>query len=50
MFSYWGMIFGYFGFVVIIIGIMLVSNYEVECDVCMVLGELVMLGGYEFVF
>ena len=48
--SHWGMILGHLGFAVTIIGITLVSNYEVERDVRMVPGESVTLGGYEFAF
>lgn len=48
--SHWGMILGHLGFAVTLIGITLVSNYEVERDVRMVPGESVLLGGYEFAF
>lgn len=50
IFSYWGMVLGYVGFVISIIGIILVLNYELECDVCMEVGEMVFLGGYDFIF
>jgi cytochrome c-type biogenesis protein CcmF len=48
--SHWGMILGHLGFAVTLIGITLVSNYEVERDVRMMPGESVSLSGYEFAF
>ena len=48
--SHWGMILGHLGFAVTLIGITLVSNYEVERDVRMMPGESVTLSGYEFAF
>ena len=48
--SHWGMVLGHLGFAITIIGITLVSNYEIERDVRMELGETVELGGYDFTF
>ncbi|NVK55659.1 MAG: heme lyase CcmF/NrfE family subunit [Alteromonadaceae bacterium] len=48
--SHWGMILGHLGFAVTLIGITLVSNYDVERDVRMKPGQLVTLSGYEFAF
>lgn len=48
--SHWGMVLGHLGFAVTLIGISLVSNYEVERDVRMAPGETVTLGQYDFVF
>ena len=48
--SHWGMILGHLGFAVTLIGITLVSNYELERDVRMTPGQSVSLGGYEFAF
>lgn len=48
--SHWGMILGHLGFAVTLIGITLVSNFEVERDVRMMPGESVTLSGYEFAF
>jgi len=48
--SHWGMVLGHIGFAISIIGITLVSNYELERDVRMEVGETVELGGYAFTF
>ncbi|RDV24364.1 heme lyase CcmF/NrfE family subunit [Alteromonas aestuariivivens] len=48
--SHWGMVLGHVGFAITLIGITLVSNYEVERDVRMLPGESVELGGYTFRF
>lgn len=48
--SHWGMVFGHLGFAITIIGITLVSNYEIERDVRMELGETVELEDYSFTF
>ncbi|MFC3093055.1 heme lyase CcmF/NrfE family subunit [Alteromonas sediminis] len=48
--SHWGMVCGHVGFAITLIGITLVSNYEMERDVRMLPGERVTLGGYEFDF
>ena len=48
--SHWGMVLGHLGFAVTLIGITLVSNYELERDVRMAPGERVELGGYTFHF
>ncbi|MDC8832666.1 heme lyase CcmF/NrfE family subunit [Alteromonas gilva] len=48
--SHWGMILGHLGFAVTLIGITLVSNYDVERDVRMKPGQSVTLSGYEFAF
>lgn len=48
--SHWGMVFGHVGFAVTLVGITLVSNYDLERDVRMAPGERVALGGYEFEF
>jgi len=48
--SHWGMVLGHVGFAVCIIGITLVSNYELERDVRMDVGETIELAGYEFRF
>ncbi|VEL95923.1 cytochrome c-type biogenesis protein CcmF [Alteromonas sp. 76-1] len=48
--SHWGMVFGHLGFAITIIGITLVSNYEIERDVRMELGESVELEDYSFTF
>lgn len=50
MLSYWGMVLGYVGFVICIIGIIFVLNYEMEWDVCMDIGDIVFFGGYDFSF
>jgi cytochrome c-type biogenesis protein CcmF len=48
--SHWGMVLGHVGFAICIIGITLVSNYEMERDVRMDIGDTVSLGGYNFNF
>ncbi len=48
--SHWGMVLGHLGFAVTLIGITLVSNYEMERDVRMEPGETVTLGAYDFKF
>ena len=48
--SHWGMVLGHVGFAIVIIGITLVSNYELERDVRMDVGDTVSLGGYDFTF
>lgn len=48
--SHWGMVSGHLGFAVTLIGIALVSAYNVERNVRMATGDSVTLQGYEFVF
>ncbi len=48
--SHWGMVLGHVGFAVSLIGITLVSNYDLEKDIRMLPGEQVELGGYAFRF
>ena len=48
--SHWGMVLGHVGFAIVIIGITLVSNYELERDVRMDVGDTVSLAGYDFTF
>lgn len=48
--SHWGMVAGHLGFAVTLIGITLVSAYNVERNVRMATGDRVTLQGYEFVF
>jgi cytochrome c-type biogenesis protein CcmF len=48
--SHWGMVSGHLGFAVTLIGIALVSAYNVERNVRMTVGDKVTLQGYEFVF
>ncbi|NMH59311.1 heme lyase CcmF/NrfE family subunit [Alteromonas ponticola] len=48
--SHWGMTLGHLGFAVSLIGITLVSNYDLEKDIRMLPGEQVQLGGYDFRF
>jgi cytochrome c-type biogenesis protein CcmF len=48
--SHWGMVMGHLGFAVTLIGITLVSNFEVEKDLRMTPGDQVALGGYDFKF
>ena len=45
--SHWGMILGHLGFAVSLIGITLVSNYELERDVKMEPGQRVQIADYE---
>ncbi|MFT6285224.1 MAG: cytochrome c-type biogenesis protein CcmF [Arenicella sp.] len=48
--SHWGMVSGHLGFAVTLIGIALVSAYNVERNVRMAVGDGITLQGYEFVF
>lgn len=48
--SHWGMILGHLGFAVTLIGITLVSNYEMERDVRMTPGDNLTMGAYTFQF
>lgn len=48
--SHWGMVSGHLGFAVTLMGIALVSAYNVERNVRMATGDSVTLQGYEFVF
>ena len=48
--SHWGMVLGHLGFAVTIMGIALVSAYNVERNVRMAVGDGITLQGYEFVF
>lgn len=48
--SHWGMVCGHLGFAVSLIGIALVSAYNVERNVRMAVGDGITLQGYEFVF
>ena len=48
--SHWGMVLGHVGFAVTIIGITLVSNYQIERDVRMRTGDSVRLADYIFTF
>ena len=48
--SHWGMILGHVGFAVSLIGITLVSNFELERDVRMNYGDEVMIAGYQIKF
>ena len=48
--SHWGMVLGHVGFAILIIGVTLVSNYELERDVRMDVGDTVTLSGYDFTF
>lgn len=48
--SHWGMILGHLGFAVTLVGIAVVSQYEVERDVRLAPGEAVVVEGYEFRF
>ena len=48
--SHWGMVLGHLGFAVCLIGITLVSNYNLERDVRMQPGDRLELSGYTFVF
>ena len=46
--SHWGMVTGHLGFAVCLMGIALTSQYSVEKDVRMAIGESATLAGYEF--
>jgi len=48
--SHWGMVSGHLGFAVTLIGIALVSAYNVERNVRMTVGDGITVQGYEFVF
>ena len=48
--SHWGMVLGHVGFAVSLVGITLVTNYEMERDVRMTPGQTVSLGDYQFFF
>ena len=48
--SHWGMVLGHVGFAVTLIGITLVSNYELERDVKMVPGQRVQIADYDVLF
>lgn len=48
--SHWGMVLGHLGFAVMIIGIAVVQNYEIERTVRMGAGDTANIGGYEFHF
>lgn len=48
--SHWGMVLGHLGFAVALIGIALVSAYEVERNVRMNVGDSVTIHDYKFVF
>ncbi|RUO43061.1 heme lyase NrfEFG subunit NrfE [Aliidiomarina taiwanensis] len=48
--SHWGMVFGHVGFAVVIIGIALVQNYEVERTVRMAEGDTFVQAPYSFTF
>jgi cytochrome c-type biogenesis protein CcmF len=48
--SHWGMVLGHLGFAVVVIGITLVQNYEVERDVRMGPGDTFTERGYTFRF
>ena len=46
--SYWGMVVGHVGLAVTIVGVVMVSNYAMERNVRLDIGEQVDLGGYDF--
>lgn len=48
--SHWGMVLGHVGFAVCLMGMTIVSNYDLEKDVKLSKGETVSLAGYQFVF
>ncbi|MFT6270661.1 MAG: cytochrome c-type biogenesis protein CcmF [Alphaproteobacteria bacterium] len=48
--SHWGMVLGHLGFAVTLIGITLVSNYEMERDVKMEPGQRVQIADYDVLF
>ena len=48
--SHWGMVLGHLGFAVCLIGITLVSNYELERDVKMEPGQRIQIADYEVLF
>jgi cytochrome c-type biogenesis protein CcmF len=48
--AYFGMLLGHIGIAVFVVGVTLVSLYSTEKDVRMKAGDVVELGGYEFLF
>jgi cytochrome c-type biogenesis protein CcmF len=48
--SHWGMVLGHLGFAVTLIGITLVSNYELERDVKMEPGQRIEIADYDVLF
>ena len=48
--SHWGMVLGHLDFAVTLIGITLVSNYELERDIKMVPGQRIQIADYEVLF
>ncbi|GHB20722.1 heme lyase CcmF/NrfE family subunit [Salinicola rhizosphaerae] len=46
--SYWGMVLGHLGLAVTIVGVVMVSHYNVEKNVRLSPGEQVEVGGYQF--
>lgn len=48
--SHWGMVLGHLGFAVVVIGITMVQNYEIERDVRMGVGDTFTERGYTFRF
>ncbi|MDH5378305.1 MAG: heme lyase CcmF/NrfE family subunit, partial [Gammaproteobacteria bacterium] len=48
--SFYGMQLGHFGVAIVVMGITMVSNYEIEKDVRMQIGDTVSLGEYVFRF
>lgn len=48
--SYWGMVLAHCGLAVMVVGITVVTNHEVERDIRMEPGDVAVLGSYEFHF
>jgi cytochrome c-type biogenesis protein CcmF len=48
--SHWGMVLGHLGFAVTLIGITLVSNYELERDVKVLPGQSIKIADYDVLF
>ncbi len=48
--SYWGMQVAHFGVAIFIIGVTMVSSYEIERDLRMEIGDIATVGGYDFRF
>ena len=48
-FAYWGMVLGHLGIAVLIVGVAVVSNYNLERNVRMSPGTSVEMGGYTFI-
>ncbi|EKE80806.1 heme lyase CcmF/NrfE family subunit [Idiomarina xiamenensis] len=48
--SHWGMVLGHVGFAVSLIGIVLVSHYEIERDVALAPGQAAEIAGYQVRF